>query len=243
MAKRKIIEINEELCNGCGDCITACHEGALAIVNGKAKVVNESFCDGLGACIKGCPTGALNIVEREAEPFVEPPQMHAAKGLHVHGQGGGCPGSQMRSFSQGGRRFPEGTAPMIQAIPSELTHWPIQIHLVRPEAPFFARRELVVMSTCGPVACPDVHWRFLRGRAVVVGCPKLDRTDGYAEKLAEIFKIAQTPRVIVVRMEVPCCGGLTAIVEEAAALSGRTDLIVEEATIGVNGDYQGTVSC
>ncbi len=240
MAKRKIIEINEELCNGCGDCITACHEGALAIVNGRAKVVNESFCDGLGACIKGCSAGALTVVEREAEPFVEPPGMKAAQAVHVHGGGSGCPGSQVRSFqkvpsapSNVGRETPS------RIVPSELTHWPVQLHLVRPEAPFFADKELVVLSTCAPVACPDVHWRFLRGRAVVLGCPKLDRTEGYVEKLAGIFSAARTPRVLVVRMEVPCCGGLTAIVEEAAALSGRTDLIIEEATIGVNGDYQG----
>jgi len=229
MAKRKIIEINEELCNGCGECVTSCAEGALAIIDGKAKVVNESFCDGLGACLKDCPTGALKIVEREAPPFVEP--------HHVHQPHGACPGSQMHSFQKNLKPV-EQDAPS-QVIQSELTHWPVQMHLVRPEAPFFANRELVVMASCGPVACPDVHWRFLRGRAVVIGCPKLDRTDGYVEKLAEIFAVAGTPRVIVVRMEVPCCGGLTAIVKEAARLSGRDDLMVDEAMIGVGGDYKG----
>lgn len=268
MAKRKIISIDENLCNGCGDCISACAEGALAIINGKAKVVRENFCDGFGDCIKGCPTGALRIVEREAAEFdLEATRRHvrelggeaavqrleaanavhaaAEKRLHVmnaHGSRaghGGCPGSMMRSFED---RKSEVTAPSGsgQVMRSELAHWPVQIHLVRPDAPFFEGKELVVMATCGPVACPDVHWRFMRGRAVVIGCPKLDRTEGYAEKLGAIFRSSGTPKVIIVRMEVPCCGGLTSIVEEGVRLSGRSDVRCEEVTVSLGGDVLAT---
>ena len=254
--RRKIISINEELCNGCGDCISACAEGALKIVNGKAKVVNERFCDGFGDCIKGCPTGALKIIEREAEEFdmaatrnhvrntggqEAMQKFEAANQQHSAHKSGGCPGSMMRSLDKETKMAsPVVSGAMGQVISSELSHWPVQIHLVSPAAPFFRNKELVIMSTCGPIASPDLHRRFIRGRAVVVGCPKLDNTEGYDEKLAAIFREAKTPKVIIVRMEVPCCGGLTAIVERALQLSGREDLVCEEAVIGVDGDYQGS---
>jgi NAD-dependent dihydropyrimidine dehydrogenase PreA subunit len=272
--KRKIIEIDEAKCNGCGDCITACAEGALQIVNGKAKLVKDQYCDGFGDCLGECPTGALQIVERDVpgfnpvatrehvaksggdeavKKFDEAAQRHGfaptlprilpfitpkpAAG-HSHG-GGGCPGSRMRTFD-----IPEskpatptastGLPPVINA--SELTQWPVQIHLVQPAAAFFKNKELVVMSTCGPIASADVHWRFLRGRSVVVGCPKLDNTAGYVEKIAAILAEPSIPKVLIVRMEVPCCGGLTMIVQKAAAQSGRTDLKVEEVTLGLRGD-------
>jgi hypothetical protein len=130
--------------------------------------------------------------------------------------------------------------PRSTIIPSELNQWPIQLHLVQPGAPFFANKELVVLSTCSPIASPDTNWRFVRGRGVVVACPKLDRTEGYVEKLAAILAETTIPKVIVVRMEVPCCGGLTQIVAQAAAQSGRSDLIVEEATIALSGELKGT---
>ncbi len=223
--KRKIIEIDEELCSGCGNCVTGCAEGALQIVDGKAKLVNETFCDGLGACIGTCPTGALKIVERDAPK--EPPA-------------GGCPGMQIRFGGESKVESPKVERPEVsgQVIPSELNQWPTQLHLVPPTAPFFKDRELVVLSTCAPSASPDVNWRFVRGRAIVIACPKLDRTDGYVEKLADILKSNGIPKVIIVRMEVPCCGGLTMMVKEAARKSGRTDLMVEEATIGLNGDLK-----
>lgn len=236
--KRKIIEIDEELCNGCGECVTGCAEGALQIVDGKAKLVNEVFCDGLGACIGDCPTGALKIIEREAAEFDE-----AAVEEHLGTQtpkappAGGCPGMQVRF---GEKKTPASSAPAAsgQVIPSELNQWPTQLHLVPPVAPFFKDRELVVLSTCAPSASPDVNWRFVRGRGIVIACPKLDRTEGYVEKLAEILKSNGIPKVIIVRMEVPCCGGLTMMVKEAAQQSGRSDLIVEEAIIGLNGDLK-----
>lgn len=247
--KRKIIEIDEAKCNGCGACVTGCAEGALQIVDGKAKLVNDSFCDGLGACIGDCPTGALNIIERDAPEFDEaaveehlqkqktPPPDSKAK--HAAGPGaGGCPGMQVRFTQQDRAEPPASTPPGGQAIRSELNQWPTQLHLVPPAAPFFKNRELVVLSTCSPSASPDVNWRFIRGRAIVIACPKLDRTEGYVEKLAEIIRRNGTPKVIIVRMEVPCCGGLTMMVSDAARQSGRTDVMVEEAVIGLDGELR-----
>jgi NAD-dependent dihydropyrimidine dehydrogenase PreA subunit len=273
MARRKIIEIDEDLCNGCGVCITACAEGALRLVNGKAKLVKEDFCDGFGDCLGECPTGALQIVEREA-PGYDPAATRAhlahtagaeavrhfdeaaARHEAAHGSampappasGGGCPGMRMRTAAAeaAADRPPaapvagDGLPPQVNA--SELKQWPIQLHLVPPGAPFFKGRELVVMNTCGPLASADVHWRFLRGRAVVVACPKLDRTEPYVEKLAAILREPTIPRMLVVRMEVPCCGGLTRIALEAAARSSRADLRVEEAMLSLDGAVRNTVT-
>jgi NAD-dependent dihydropyrimidine dehydrogenase PreA subunit len=236
--KRSIIEIDEAKCNGCGACVTGCAEGALQIVNGKAKLVNDVFCDGLGACIGECPTGALKIIERDAPEFDE-----AAVQKHMQKKApppGGCPGLQVRFAEPSNVKKAQVESQGIsgQVIPSELNQWPTQLHLVPVEAPFFKNRELVVLSTCSPSASPDVNWRFIRGRAIAIACPKLDRTEGYAEKLAGILKSNGIPKVIIVRMEVPCCGGLTRIVSEAVLLSGRKDLIVEEAVIGLDGELR-----
>ena len=259
MAKRKIITIDEELCNGCGNCVTACAEGALQIIDGKAKLVKELFCDGFGDCIGDCPTDALKIEERESVEFDEQAtkeHLRSTQGLEAvkrmetaaekheaahagpaHGHGG-CPGSRMRTDLSKEAAKPvassSGLPPKVNE--SELNQWPIQIHLVQPGAPFFQNKELVVLSTCAPIASADVHWRFIKGRGVVVGCPKLDQTEGYAEKLGEILKDPSIPKVIVVRMEVPCCGGLSMIVKEAVSLSGRDDLVFEEVTVGLNGE-------
>ena len=278
MALRQIIHIDEEACTGCGECITGCAEGALALVDGKARLVKEQFCDGFGDCIGTCPTGALTIEERESAEFdlgataehvratggedaVQ--RMLAANEAHAdehgratttspspfavhpppHGAGGGCPGARMRvpERPSGARPVATGAATVPGCVNrSELEQWPVQIHLLPVQAPFFHDHELVVLSTCAPIASADVHWRFLRGRAVAVGCPKLDRTEGYVEKLGAILAHNRIPKVLVVRMEVPCCGGLSTIAEQAARLSGRTDLEVEEVTIGVQGDVLGT---
>jgi ferredoxin len=266
MATRKIIEIDEDLCNGCGECITSCAEGALALVDGKARLVKEQFCDGFGACIGECPTGALKIVERDADEFnfnatkehvMKEQGQEAAKHMeqsfkaHVSEHqpkthspmpaSGGCPGTAMRFAPKSkAAATPAAGAGPGKMIPSELEQWPIQIHLVRPDAPFFKNRELAVLSTCAPIASADVHWRFIRGRGIVVGCPKLDQTEGYVEKLAAILSEPTIPKVIIVRMEVPCCGGLSMIVEEAAQASGRTDLVVEEVTVGLDGTVLDT---
>jgi NAD-dependent dihydropyrimidine dehydrogenase PreA subunit len=259
MTRRKIIRIDESLCAGRGACETGCAEGALKVVDGKAKLVKEQFCDGFGDCIGTCPTGALQIEERDCDEFdlaatsrhlrktqgeAAVRRMEEANRRHAHaGQEPavmpcGCPGTLARTLKPSGAPpVPTGGAalpPRVNA--SELSQWPVQLHLVQPGAPFFEGHELAVLSTCSPIASADAHWRFLRERAVVVACPRLNRTEGYADKLAQILAQAGTPRVIVVRMEVPCCGGLTAIVERAAELSGRTDLAVDEVTVGLNGD-------
>jgi ferredoxin len=264
--KREILSIDEELCNGCGECITGCAEGAIQLVDGKAKLVKEQFCDGFGDCIGTCPTGALKVEERESQAFsIEATKQHlmqtqgpdavarmeAANKAHEQGKhpepatapptmppAGGCPGSRMmESLKETPAAAPAEAAGMPPRVNQpELDQWPVQIHLVSPEAPYFKNRELVVLSTCSPIASADIHWRFMRGRSIVVGCPKLDRTEGYAEKLGAILSDPSIPKVIIVRMEVPCCGGLTSIVQEAARLSGRTDLEVEEVTVRLNGD-------
>ncbi len=257
--KRKIIEIDEALCNGCGECIVGCAEGALQLVDGKAKLVKEDFCDGFGDCIGTCPTGALKIVEREAAAYdIEATREHVEKTGGAEAlkrfdeanaehdakekaaqkpAGGGCPGLKMR-FGNKSAEKPKAAVSEVsgQVIRSDLDQWPLMLHLVQPTAPFFNGKELVVLSTCSPVASPDVHWRFVRGRSLVVACPKLDRTEGYVEKLSAIMAQNDIPKVIVVRMEVPCCGGLSMIARQAHAASGRTDLVVEEVTIGLDGD-------
>lgn len=259
--KRHIIHIDESKCNGCAQCVTACAEGALKIVNGKAKLVKEVFCDGFGDCIGECPTGALTVEIREVPAFdYEQTQGHVRNergeaGLQQletaarkHGapsehrppafSGSGCPGMRMRFAPKpaaGADAAVAADAAKASAGRSELEQWPVQIHLVQPGAPFFHGRELLVLSTCAPVASAEIHKQFIRGRGVVVGCPKLDRTEGYVEKLAAILKDKSIPSVLVVRMEVPCCGGLTAIVREAMRQSGRTDLRAEEVTMGLDG--------
>ena len=275
MATRKIIHIDESLCNGCGECVTGCAEGALRIIDGKAKLVKEDFCDGLGDCIGTCPTGALTIEEREV-PDYDPEATRAhvvdtrgAEGLaefdsaaarhqeHRSPCAGGCPGSAMRVFpTAGGGVFPsspnpspaQGTPALSSGgsagdpgtvIPSSLGQWPVQLHLVPPGAPFFKNRELCVLSTCAPVAMPDAQWRFVRNRGVVMACPKLDRLDGYVEKLTAILNEPSIPRAVVVRMEVPCCSGLSRLALEAARRTGRDDLQVVEATVSADGRFLG----
>jgi len=258
--KRKIIKIDEDLCNGCGNCITGCAEGALQLIDGKAKLVKEQFCDGFGDCIGTCPTGALTIEERDSEAYdVEATKanllvtqgedavkrMEEAEKAHEAKQasqptphaGGGCPGSRMRMAKSESTAEPTATGTGLpgQVITSDLQQWPVQLHLVQPGAPFFLNKELVVLSTCAPIASADTHWRYIRGRGVVVACPKLDRTEPYAGKLAAILQDKTIPKVIVLRMEVPCCGGLTQIVKQAVAESRRTDLAFEEVIVGVDG--------
>lgn len=240
--KRKIIKIDEELCTGCGNCITDCAEGALEIVNGKAKLIKESMCDGMGMCIGACPTGALTIVEEDVEEYIESFKNQSPtpkqNGNSLHEMSGGCPGSRMMNFFQNDNTDSEANRNNTQSSEptSVLQQWPIQLHLVPSTAPFFDNRELVVVSTCSPIAFPGINQRYLKNRALVVACPKLDRTEGYVEKLTDILRNPSIPKVIITRMEVPCCGGLTMIVSDAASRTGRTDLVIEEVTIGLRGD-------
>ncbi|MBN1351085.1 4Fe-4S binding protein [candidate division KSB1 bacterium] len=256
--KRKIIQIDEELCNGCGNCITGCSEGALALVNGKAKLVKENFCDGFGDCVGTCPTGALTIEEREADSFdvgavkthlletqgIEAVwRMEEAQQKHVAVQQEqydhiGCPGSLHRTLEAAEPAHSSAADDDFEGTQSELRQWPVHFRRVQPGAPFFKNKELVLMSTCGPLASARVHQRYLRGRSVIVGCPKLDDTCSYAAKLADILKETSIPGVIIARMEVPCCGGLTMIASQALDLSGRANIRLQEHIIGIDGSVK-----
>jgi len=227
--RRKIIRIDEEKCTGCGVCVESCVEGAIQIVDGKARLVKESYCDGLGACLKECPEGALTIEEREAEPFDEEAAKRHAGTAGVPGST--CPGTMARRIE---RRTGTGTPAQAR---SELTQWPVQLTLVSPEAPYFREADLLLVADCVPMAMGDFHARFLRGRAVAVGCPKLDDASFYAEKLAEIMKRSTVRSPIVVHMEVPCCFGLRHVAERALSGCGR-EVPVRFVTVGIDGTVQ-----
>ena len=221
---RKIIRIDEEKCNGCGACAAACHEGAIAMVDGKAKLMRDDYCDGLGDCLPACPTGAITFVEREAAPYDEAAVLAAKKnkaaaggcpGSAAHTLHAGCPGSRAQVLS-GGSEAP--AAPT--AAPSRLRQWPVQIKLVPMEAPFFDGAKLLIAADCTAYAYAAFHERFIRGHITLVGCPKLDSVD-YSEKLTEILRRNDIREVTVVRMEVPCCGGLENAAKRALQASGK----------------------
>jgi len=270
MKKRKIIEIDEDKCNGCGICIPDCPEGALQVIDGKARLVSDLFCDGLGACIKSCPHGAMRVVEREAQPYNEKKVMERIiqqgpnvikahlEHLKEHGASSylkdaievlnvkgivtgvpslssqapkgianplekiaektmpcGCPGS--RAVDMRNRKSNASAGKQ----ESELRQWPVQLMLVSPSAPYFADSDLVVAADCAPFAYANFHSEFLRGKAVVIGCPKLDDIDFYKEKLTDILKYNNIKSVTVAHMEVPCCFGLYSAVEQAVRDSGK----------------------
>ncbi len=237
--QRKIIHIDEERCDGCGQCVPACAEGAIEIVNGKARLVKDSYCDGLGACLGECPRDALHMIEREAEPFD-----HAAVEEHLKrmeaeqkqsfplARGGGCPSAQMHVFKEdaatAGEHLDEGDRK------SALGHWPVQVRLVPPHAPFLKGADLLVAADCAPLAYPRFHRDFLQGKAVMIGCPKFDDPGEYVARFAEIFRTAGIKRVTVVDMEVPCCSALPRIVQEAMEMAQKK-VPMEEVIIGVTG--------
>lgn len=224
--KRNIIEIDEELCDGCGQCVPSCAEGALQIIDGKARLVSEVYCDGLGACLGDCPTGALKIVEREAEDFDEEAVEEHLSSNPVKEPGlntvpAGCPGSQIQTFNQADP-CREANIPSAQKSgSSELSHWPVKLKLVPPSAPFLKGAKLLVAADCVPVAAGNFHGDFLKDRVVMIGCPKFDDIQEYIEKFAEIFKVADIKDVAVVVMEVPCCQGLPGIVQRGMELAGK----------------------
>lgn len=223
--KRKIIKIDREKCNGCGLCAEACHEGAIGMVDGKAALLREEYCDGLGDCLPACPVEAITFEEREA-PAYDHAAVLAAKAKRDGGHVGGCPGSRSRAIAR-----EQGTTADSPAAPSELTQWPVQIKLMPVRAPYYDGADLLVAADCAAYAYGDFHRRFVRGRTVLIGCPKLDGGD-YAEKLAEIIRCNALRSVTVVRMEVPCCGGLESAVKRAVQASGkRLPLQVEVLSI------------
>jgi len=233
---RKIIQIDDEKCDGCGLCVPSCAEGAIRIADGKARLVAEKYCDGLGACLGHCPQGALTVVDAEADPF----DAEAAKELVRAGMGQGsassnhqktgedrtlprgCPSTLMQTFAAQ-TKCNEANIPVSQpgSGVSTLTHWPVQIRLVPPTAPFLRGADLLVTADCTPVAYPRFHDDLLRGKTVLLGCPKFDDTEAYVQKFAEIFRTAEIKSVTIVVMEVPCCQGLPVIVRKAMALAGK----------------------
>ena len=238
---RKIIEIDEELCDGCGQCIPSCAEGALEIVNGKAKLVAEVYCDGLGACLGECPNGALRMTEREADEFDEEAveAFLNSKARESPAQeetmACGCPSSQIQDFAST-RACESANQPVRQENQdSALAHWPVQIKLVPPTAPFLQGADLLVAADCTPVAYPNFHRDFLKGKVVMVGCPKLDDAEAYVQKFTEIFNAAGIKSVSVVVMEVPCCQGLPVIIQRGMEKAGKY-LPMEKVVISPRGD-------
>ena len=232
--KRKIVSIDETLCNGCGLCVNACHEGAIQLVDGKARLISDSYCDGLGDCLPACPVNAIQIVERDAAKYDEAAvaaRMAAAKG-HAHAAPAavpaapkpplpcGCPGQMAKSIAR---------TPTPKAIPeagaagdpvAQLANWPVQIKLVNPRAPYLQNAALLVAADCTAFAYPDIHSRFMPNRVTLIGCPKLDEGD-YADKLTALLQANEIKSVTVLRMEVPCCGGIAAAVQRALQASGK----------------------
>jgi Fe-S-cluster-containing hydrogenase component 2 len=227
--RRKIVEIDGELCDGCGLCVPACAEGAIEIVGGKATLVAEKYCDGLGACLGECPKGALRVVEREAEEFDEEA---VEEHLKVQKASHPCPSSTIEIYQVENSRHASSEA---ARTPSALTHWPVQIRLVPPTAPFLQGAHLLVMADCCPVAYPEVHRDFIQGRAVLVGCPKFDEIGLYMERFKEIFQRADVKSVLVLTMEVPCCNGLPALVRRAMDLAGKK-VPLEHVVVSTRGD-------
>ncbi len=272
--KRNIIEISEEKCNGCGECIPNCPEGALQIIDNKARLVSDLFCDGLGACIGHCPQGAINVVEREAEPYDERKVMENIvkhgentikahlEHLKSHGEekllnqaeeflkekgienplvkeakakaparavGCSCPSTKVMEFKD---------APLVSKAgrqKAELRQWPVQLMLVPPNAPYFDNSELLVCADCVPFAHPNFHNDLLKGKSLVVGCPKLDDVKFYAEKLTEIIKANNIKKITVATMEVPCCSSLFAAAEKAVADSGK-EVELENTVVSIHGN-------
>ena len=272
--KRQIIKIDEDKCNGCGECVSGCHEGALQMIDGKARLVSEIFCDGLGACIGSCPVDAITIEEREAEPYDESKVMERLiplgdntvkahlKHLFEHGEheyvkqgvmilkmkgipvpdfasggscaSGGCPGSAAMNIQSAQNT----SAPQTGTLQSQLRHWPLQLHLVNPADSSFDNADLLICADCVPYAFANFHEKFVKGKRLVILCPKLDQgTDRYIDKLAMIFQTKNVRSVTIARMEVPCCGGVEIIVQKALEKAGVSKM-VNVKVVGIGGEIQ-----
>ncbi len=249
--KRNIIQIDEEKCNGCGLCVNACHEGALQMINGKAKLITDSYCDGLGDCLPECPTGAIQIIERDADAYDEvavlakmagaKAQSHTHSNAHMHNSanthnsankhsndtahdaacsGGGCPGSRARSIEKKAEPTQVQQKASLPSMDSQLRQWPVQIKLVPVKAPYLHNAHLLVAADCTAFAYGNIHNDFMKDKITLIGCPKLDEGD-YSDKLAAILQNNEVQSVHVLRMEVPCCGGITQAVKSAMKKSGK----------------------
>ena len=224
---RKIIHIDEEKCNGCGLCADACHEGAIDIIDGKAKLVRENFCDGFGDCLPGCPAGAITFEEREAPAYDEAAVKESQKKqaeeenkMHEHKHEGRCPGSQMMQFNREAEDQETAITETGARSVSRLGQWPCQIKLMPPQAPFYDGAKLLIAADCTAYAYASIHEDFMKNKVTIIGCPKLDAVD-YTEKLTEIIRDNDIKSVTIVRMEVPCCGGLQRAAENALKNSGK----------------------
>ena len=249
---RKIVTIDQDKCDGCGLCVPSCAEGAIKMINGKAVLAADNLCDGLGACLGECPRDAIHIEERDTDEFDEaavekhlaamgrPAPVHhhapqAPAAAHHHGSGGGCPGSRAMSFDA-----PQAVASTSSAgqQQSQLAQWPVQLHLVSTTAPYFQDADLLITADCVPLAYAGYHEDFLKGKAVVMACPKLDDNQFYIQKLTEMFTKSDIKSITVLRMEVPCCGGIGMAAKQAIAASGK-NIPYKEVTIGIQGQIKG----
>ncbi len=236
--KREIIKIDEDLCNGCGECVPECHEGAIRIINGKARLISEVLCDGLGACLGHCPTGAITIETREAEAFDEQKVAEhnmKKKAVFIPGpslhHGGGCPGSAQRVISREPAKA-QGNA----SHQSELRQWPVQMHLINPLAPYFQGADLLLAADCVSYSVGGFHSRFLKGKTLAIACPKLDsNTESYVEKLNALIDDAKINTITLMVMEVPCCSGLLRMIRSALARSSR-NVPVKQIIISIAGE-------
>jgi NAD-dependent dihydropyrimidine dehydrogenase PreA subunit len=239
---RKIIEIDDELCDGCGECVPSCAEGAIQLVDGKARLAAEKYCDGLGACLGECPNGALRVIEREAEDFDEEAVEEYLKGQEKSpkpaefSMAPTCPSSQIHVLAPSAyEKAPGEGGGAPGRMGSRLTHWPVQINLIPPTAPFLKGADLLIVADCAPVAYPNLHADFMKGRVVMMGCPKFDDVPGYIDKFTEIFKTAGIRSITALVMEVPCCSALPMIVKRAMAAAGK-DIPMEQVVISTRGD-------
>lgn len=249
VTERRIVHIDEEKCNGCGICVDACHEGAIQIVNGKAKLVSDSYCDGLGDCLAPCPTGAISIISRPAEAFdaeavasrmkENSADKTAANGVGLPG-GSGCPGMMAMSLKLAKKNNPHPAPVGVRATSrpendqSELMNWPVQLRLVPPSAPNFKGADLLLAADCAPVVIPDFHKNYLKDKPLIIACPKLEDKGPLIDKLADIIMTARPSSLTVLRVEVPCCGGLAQVAQEAIWRSGLA-VPLRVIVVGVHG--------
>lgn len=244
MSTRKIVKINEEKCDGCGLCVPGCAEGAIKIVDGKAKLISDNLCDGIGNCLGHCPKDAIKIIEREADEFDEEAVEKHLKALKekttTHNHSGCCPGSRAVEISRGLEKTNESkisSGDIEIKIKSQLSQWPVQLKLVPETAPYFDGKELLITADCVPFAYPNYHLDLLKNKSVVIGCPKLDDVQFYTEKLTNILRLNDIKKVTVAYMEVPCCLGIMMAASEAVRRSGK-DIELTKVKIRINGEKE-----